>query len=262
MNLKQASHWRDRAGWVGAAFCLLALLALIDGLVGRWRETDRVIKLLPGWTAEINGPLLEEVKDPRELTYLSDTNHLKLAFAAVHRGYFWGGYLWRGQITAGFQIQPGEYHLTVVPRRSTARQATPAFRVVVFADALSLQRSAQSAIRRHTGFSPWGLAAVCLPGILLSFGAVFYLSLKLDLLLARQGQAEIYRVIRRDGGYEVHFGLGTTHGVQPGLELRVYNQQGQAVGLARVEHCAPKDAIALVTADQEVRPGFLVSWEI
>ena len=262
MNLKQASRWRDRAGWAGAAFCLLALLALIDGLVGRWRETDRLIKLLPGWTAEINGPLREEVKDPRELTYRSDSNHLKLAIAEVHRGYFLGGYLWRGKLTAGPQIQPGEYHLTVVPRRSLARQAAPAFRVVVFADALTLRRSSPSVIRRHTGFSPWGLAALCFPGILLSFGAVFYLSLKLDRLLARQGQAEIYRVIRRDGGYEVHFGLGTTHGVQPGLELRVYNPRGQAVGLARVEHCAPKDAIALVTADQEVCPGFLVSWEI
>ena len=105
------------------------------------------------------------------------------------------------------------------------------------------------------------MAALCLPGILLAFGAVFYLSLKLDRLLAQKGKAEIYRVIRRDGSFEVHFGLGTEHGVEPGLELRVYNLRGKSVGLARVEKAAPRDAIAVVTTDQEIRPGFMVCRE-
>ncbi len=130
-----------------------------------------------------------------------------------------------------------------------------------FPTPLSLQHSSKSIIRRYSGFSPWAAAAVCLPGILLAFGAVFYLSLKLDRLLAQKGKAEIYRVIRRDGGFEVHFGLGTEHGVEPGLELRVYNLRGKSVGLARVEKAAPRDAIAVVTTDQEIRPGFMVCRE-
>ncbi len=258
MNLEQTSRGRDLSGWAAAGFCLLAFLALLDGLVGQWREPASVIKLLPGQTGEINGPLLEEVLDPQELTSLSDSRHLKLTFAAVHKGYFFGGDLWRGQITASPQIPPGEYHLAVAPRWSTSKRATPAFRILVFPDRLSLQQSSKSIIRRYSGFSPWAAAAVCLPGILLAFGAVFYLSLKLDRLLAQKGKAEIYRVIRRDGSFEVHFGLGTEHGLQPGLELRVYNLRGKSVGLARVEEAAPWDAIAVVTTDQEIRPGFMV----
>ena len=59
----------------------------------------------------------------------------------------------------------------------------------------------------------------------------------------------------------MHFGLGTEHGVEPGLELRVYNLRGKSVGLARVEKAAPRDAIAVVTTDQEIRPGFMVCRE-
>jgi hypothetical protein len=166
--------------------------------------------------------------------------------------------MWRGGITASSRIHPGEYHLTVAPRRSATSRATPAFRIVVFADPVSLRRSSKSLVRRYTGLSPWGVAALCLPGILLTFGTVFCLSLRLDRLWAQGGRAEIYRVIRKEGDFEIHFCLGTEHGVRPGQELPVYNPQGQAVGLARVAAAAARDAVAVLTADQEIRPGFMV----
>ena len=258
MNLEQTFRWRDLFGWAAAGFCLLAFLALLDGLVGQFREPANLIKLLPGLTAEIDGPLREEVLGIPELTYLSDSKDLKLTFATVHKGYFLGGLLWQGQISASPRILPGEYHLTVAPRRSTSKEASLGFRIMVFPDRLSLQQSSKSIIRCYSGFSPWATAAACLPGILLGFGAVFYLTLKLDRLLAQKGQAEIYRVIKRDGSLEVHFGLGTEHGVEPGLELQVYNPRGKSVGLARVEKATPKDAIAGVITDREIRPGFMV----
>ncbi len=258
MNLDQASRWRRLVGWAGAGFCLLALLSLLDGLIGQYRDPANLIKLLPGMTGEIDGPIQEEVGEVQELTYLSDTADLEISFAEVHKGYFLGGLLWRGQITASPRIRPGEYHLTVAPRKSTSPRATLGFRVVVFPDPLSLQRSSMSMIRRYTGLSPWGAAAACLPGFLLAFGAAFYLSQKLDRLLAQSGRAEIYRVIKRDGDCEIHFGLGTEHGIHPGAELRVYNPRGKPVGLARVEESAPADSIAVVSRGQEIRPGFIV----
>jgi len=258
MDLDQASQRRNLAGWAGALFFLLAFLALMDGLIGQFREPANLIKLLPGLTAEIDGPLQEEVPGVQDLTYFSDSEDLQLTLATVHKGYFLGGNLWRGQVTASPRILPGEYHLTVVPRRSTSKEATLAFRIMVFADPFSLQLSSKSLIRRYTGISPWGAAALCLPGIILAFGLVFYLSQQLDRLMAQQGRAEIYRVIKRDGAFEIHFGLGTDQGVQPGQELQVYDSQAQAVGLARVESAAPGDAVALVTADREIRPGFTV----
>lgn len=259
MDLDQASRRRNLAGWAGALFFLLAFLALLDGLIGQFREPANLIKLLPGLTAEIDGPLEEEVPGVQELTYFSDSDFLTLSFATVHKGYFLGGNLWRGQITASPRMRPGEYHLTVASRKSTSPVATLAFRILVFPDPLSLQLSSKSLIRRHLGLSPWGAAAACLPGILLAFGALFYLSTQRDRLLAQKGRAEIYRVIKRDGSFEVHFALGTAHGIQTGLELRVYNPRGKEVGLARVESVTPADAIALVNGVQEIRPGFLIA---
>jgi hypothetical protein len=77
-------------------------------------------------------------------------------------------------------------------------------------------------------------------------------------LLARAGQAEVYRVTRRDGGYEIRFALGTAHGLGPGARVRILNDPGQAVGLAQVEEATPTDSLALVTADQEIKAGYLV----
>ena len=259
MNLDQVSRWRNLAGWVGAAFFLLAFLALLDGLIGQFRDPANLIKLLPGLTTEIDGPLQEEVAGVRELTSFCDSDLLTISFATVHKGYFLGGNLWRGQITASPRILPGEYHLTVAPRRSTSPEATLGFRIMVYPDPLSLQRSSKSLIRFYTGMSPWGAAAACLPGLLLAFGALFFLAQRHDRLLARKGQAEIYRVIKKDGAFEIHFGLGTEHGVQPGLQLQVYNPSGKPAGLARVETASQTDAVATVTSDQEIRPGFMLS---
>ena len=250
MNLDQVSRWRNLAGWIGALFFLLAFLALLDGLIGQFREPANLIKLLPGLTAEIDGPLQEEVPGVQDLTYFGDSEDLKLSFASVHKGYFLGGNLWRGQITASPGILPGEYHLTVAPRKSTSPEATLAFRILVFSDLLSLRLSSKSLIRRYAGLSPWGAAAACLPGILLAFAAVFGLSQKIDRLLAQQGRAEIYRVIKKDGAVEIHFALGTEHGVQPGLRLQVFNPGGGAVAIAQVTEATPADAVALVTTNQ------------
>jgi hypothetical protein len=259
MDLNQASQRRSLAGWAGALFFLLAFLALLDGLIGQFREPANLIKLLPGQTTEIDGPLQEEVTGVRELTYFSDSDLLTISFATVHKGYFLGGLLWRGQITASPRLQPGEYHLTVTPLRSTSPEATLGFRIEIFSDPRSLRRSSKSLIRYYTGISPWGAAAACLPGILLAFGALFFLSQKRDQLLALKGRAEIYRVIKKDGVFEIHFGLGTEHGVQPGLQLQVYDPRGKPAGLARVETATQTDAVATVATDQQLRAGFMVA---
>jgi len=44
MNLGQVNRWRDRAGKIGAAFCIIALLALVDGLLVHFREPANLVK--------------------------------------------------------------------------------------------------------------------------------------------------------------------------------------------------------------------------
>ena len=103
------------------------------------------------------------------------------------------------------------------------------------------------------------MAAGCLPGILLAFGAVYLLSGKREALLAATGQAEVYQVTRGDDGYEIRFGLGTAHGMSPGARVAIYDEAGQQVGTGTVEVCNQKVSVAQATSDQPIKAGYLVS---
>jgi hypothetical protein len=77
--------------------------------------------------------------------------------------------------------------------------------------------------------------------------------------LAATGQAEIYRVTKGDGGCEIHFGLGTAHGISPGARVAVYDETGRQVGTGTVEVCNQQVSVALATSDQPIKAGYLVS---
>jgi hypothetical protein len=259
MDLGQINHWRDLASKIGAAFCVIALLVLVDGLLVHFREPASLVKTLPGAHIEINGELTDEAHSVQELTFVSNSDQLTVTFLAIHKGYFLGGDMWRGQLLVGPHISPGEYSLSVMPQRTTSPRKAPAFRILVFADAVSLQKSSTSVIRRWFGISAFKVAAGCLPGILLAFSAVYLLSGKREALLAATGQAEVYRVTKGDGGYEIRFALGTAHGMSPGARVTISNEAGQHVGTGTVEVSNQTVSVALVTADQEIKVGNLVS---
>lgn len=257
-TLDQISRWRNLLGKAGACCCLLLFLAVLDGLVARFREPPNVLQALPGMSLEINGPLEDEIGDLRDLTYASDSPHLRLIFAGAHKGYFLGGDMWRGQLRIDPQTPPGEYHLTVGVKGKIPARPLPPYRVLVFADPLSRQQSSKSLISRHTGLSPWAAAAYCLPAILLAFGGVYYLSQKRETLLARLGRAEIYRVASREGEWVIAFGLGTAQGLQPGSQVHICNAEGQEVARGEVEEANTGDSLAVVRSGREIRPGYIV----
>jgi len=259
LELDQINRRRLLLGRVGACCCLLLFLALVEGLVARFREPANLWKVLPGMSTEMNGPLEDEVQDIRELRYTSTSPHLRLTFSAAHKGYFLGGDMWRGQLQVNPQAEPGEYHLTVGIIGKTPPKPLPPYRILVFADPLSLQRSNKSLIHYYSGLSPWVVAPGFLPAILLCFGAVFLLSQKKEKLLAGLGRAEIYRVTHKDGEWTIKFGLGTDHGVKPGSRVEILDGQERTVGTAEVEEARATDALALARSDREIKPGYIVS---
>ncbi len=259
MDLGQANRWRDLASKIGAALCVIALLALVDGLVVHFREPANVVKVLPGASVDLNGELTDEANSIEELTYVSGSDQLQVTFEAIHKGYFLGGDMWRGRLEVGPHISPGEYSLTVLPKKAISPRKAPAFRILVFPDVLSLQKSSPSLLRRWFGLSAFVAAAGCLPGIVLAFGVVFLLSGKRDELLAATGRAEVYRVLRREGGIEIRFGLGTAQGLGPGSPVSISDEAGRMVGTAEVEASTLTDSLAVVSGDQEVKEGYLVS---
>ena len=259
MDLEQVNKWRDLASKIGAAFCVIALMVLVDGLLVHFREPANLVKVLPGAVTQINGELTDEAHRVEDLTFTSNSDQLQVVFEALHKGYFLGGDMWRGRLIVGPHISPGEYSLSVIPKRTVSPRKAPAFRIMVFPDVLSLQKSSTSLIRRWFGVSAFMVAAGCLPGILLAFGAVFLLSGKEDALLAAAGKAEIYRVTRREGGCEIRFALGASHGIGPGATILIYDASGRQVGTGAVEASSQNNSVAQVTCDQEIMVGYFVS---
>ncbi|TSA11620.1 MAG: hypothetical protein D4R73_03565 [Deltaproteobacteria bacterium] len=259
MDLGQVNRWRDLAGKIGAVFCVIAFLVLVDGLLVHFREPANLVKALAGASVQINGELIDEAHDLQDLTFVTSSDQLTVNFEAIHKGYFLGGDMWRGRLIIGPDISPGEYNLAVLPKRTVSPRKAPAFRILVFPDALSLQKGSTSMIRRRWGVSAFVVAAGCLPEILLAFGAVFLLPGRREALLMAAGQAEVYRVIRGDGGCEIRFGLGTAQGLSAGARVSIYNTEGQQVGNGTVEVSNQTDSVAQVTTDQEIKVGYLVS---
>jgi hypothetical protein len=261
MTLTQALGLRTLLGRIGALCCFLALAAVLDGIITKFREPFNVFAVLPGETVEINGPTAQQVQGPQDLEWVSSSPDLGLKVDKVHPGYFLGGRMWQGRLLVGQGIAPGKYAVAMRPKGLDPKQAQEAlvFRVTVYPDAASRQRAALSAVRRYLGLSPFLAAFFLLPGMLLAIGGTFLLSRRVEKLMAAQGQGEIYRVTRGEGILEVSFGLGTEHGVHPGDRLPVFDHQGRRTGMVEVREASPTDAEGVVAADQEVKAGYLVS---
>jgi hypothetical protein len=259
MNLGQVNQWRNLASKIAAAFCVIALLALVDGLLVHFREPADLVKVLPGASVAINGELTDEAHSVQDLTVVSSSDRLTVTFEAIHKGYFLGGDMWRGQLVVSPHLAPGEYSLAVLPKKTASPRKAPAFRILVFPDTLSLQKSSTSVIRRWFGISAFQVAAGCLPGILLAFGAVYLLSGRREALLAAGGQAEVYRVTKGEGGWEIHFALGTAHGMSPGAGIAIYDDAGRQVGTGIVEAANQKMSVAQVICEEAIKVGYLVA---
>ena len=259
MDLNQAASWRKLAGRACALFCLLASLAILDGLVTKFREPVNVFHVLPGDEVDIDGPIPENIKQTEVLTYASDSKGLAITFAVIHPGYFMGGNMWRGRLSVARDVPPGKYVVTVRPRDYPAAKPGYEFRVVVYPDAMSQRVAFPSMIKRQTGRSPYLVAAAFLPLILITLGMVYLLSRRIDLLQAASGRAEIYRVARNEGQLLVSFGLGTKHGVKPGDQVTLLDPEGNYVGTVRVEESSEQDSVGYATIERDIRPGYLVS---
>lgn len=259
MNLDQASRWRNLAGKAGAFFCILMFIGVFDALIAQFRQPPNVLDVLPGTSIEINGSLAEKVRGIQELTYISSSDLIRLSFETTHAGFWFGGQMWRGLLMISPHIEPGEYSLTIIPRGKTPQKSSLVFRINIYRDLSSHQQSFKSLIRRYLGIPPWWVAVFSLPLTALTFGMVFYLSQKTGYLMAQEGKAEVYRVKKGEAGYEIAFGLGTTHGVQPGSRLILLNESGQPVGTAEVREASETDSVAMAGLDCVVRPGYIVS---
>jgi hypothetical protein len=154
---------------------------------------------------------------------------------------------------------PGTYTATVRSKAEPSEKPATVFQIRVYGDAASLQKSSTSIIQRYTGYSAWWAVAFCLASTLLLFGIVYLLSNKREQLMRQEGRADIYRISKIEDRYEVSFSLGIRDGLQRGSQLRLLDGDGVPVGTVVVKEIFENDAIAVLTLDCCVKPGYIVA---
>lgn len=258
MNLEQATRWRVLSGKICTAILALFFAAIMDGLISILRQPVNLIILLPGESEEISGPLRGEVKELGEPLVREVHGQVRLAFLETRKGFWLGGDMWRGTITADGSASPGDYPLIVHQAEDPSGKPISAYLVRVLADEEAVRRESKSMIFRYGGISPWHLVLFLFPLLLLGLLSNYLLADCRDRLLVDTGRAEIYHVLRSENGYVVSFGLGTAEGLEVGTPITIMDEHDAPVFSGKAERVFKKDAMTTVPLDCPVRTGYVV----
>jgi len=77
--------------------------------------------------------------------------------------------------------------------------------------------------------------------------------------MPRLDTTEIYMIKKSAEGFIVSFRRGTDHGVRPGMQLAVLNEDGFGVGIVEVLASTETESEALVSSESGIKLGCLVS---
>lgn len=253
MTLEQTTRARKRLGKIGAIICILFFGSILDTCVARFREPLFTVRVLPGGSEPVEGQLDHNVQELPQLRIETPSASVRLRIDKLQSGFWFGGSMWIGEISAAGDATPGTYDILVFALPPSAKPVA-AFQAVVYPDSAALRESSFSVIQRALGIRPWMVAVACMPalGIVLCLMVVF--SRRVERLLADQGRAEIFHVKKADAGFEVWFGLGERHGVEPGVRVNICSENGQLICDAVVQHVDTENGMALADARAERLP--------
>jgi len=258
VDMEKTIQARSTLGKIAAFLCILLCLSIIDTVIAGFRQSANVFDLLPGTTVEINGTLTGKVENTREITWTGNSNHILLTIDSIEKGYWFGNNMWQGRLTIEPDIKAGEYSLTV-GREDVNVKKPGKFLIRVYKDYEGYRQSFKSLIKRYLDVSPWIMAAVLSIFVVLAFGYIFFLSGKIEELMAKKGKAVIYRVKKSDAGCEISFSLGAAHGIRTDTSLALLNEKGKPAGTAVVNNVSETDSVAMVGPGCIVKPGYTVS---
>jgi hypothetical protein len=259
MNIEKIKQWRSSTEKVAAVLCIVLSLLIIDALIAAFRQPINVFDLLPGASVEINGVLAEKVQSVQELTYRSTSNLIQLSIDSIQRGFWFGQNMWQGRLTSSPSIRQGEYKLVVGIEGKKIQKPPHVFLIRVHKDYMSYRQSFKSLTKRYFNISPWAMVVCLFPFVVLAFGCIFLFSRKVEYLMAEQGKAEVYKVIKGNEGYEIAFSLGTRHGIHANTRLNLLNEKGKPVGTVVVHKVSESDSLATAEYGCTVKPGYIVS---
>lgn len=76
--------------------------------------------------------------------------------------------------------------------------------------------------------------------------------------MSRHGSAEIYKIKKSAEGFIVSFRQGADHGIRPGMQLPVVNEDGFRVGVVNVLGSTESESEALVSGESGIKLGCMV----
>lgn len=245
-------------GWFAAALCLCAVAALVDGFIASARTDPDSLSLLSGGMEPLTGPVPPGGPDAPELSISSDNPGVTLTVTAQFTGYWLGGRMWRGELRVAPGTPPGQATVTLRDPTDVSPGPPRSYHIKIFANQAAMHAASPSLITHLVGWPPFGMAGAIFVVVLALGGGVYLISHRMDSLWRAQGKAVVYMTSKTSDGQLISFGLGSSHGLEPGTTVTVRDATGLEVALASVVRCTATDAAALVEGDEKVELGSCV----
>lgn len=260
MSVAGVALWRRLTGWLGSLLFTLTALAVVDGLVSQARRQANTLDTVPGEEVVVSGYMPPETKDVQDLAVETDGAPLEVTLASTYRGFWLGAAMWRAQVRVAPQAPAGSYTLRIAARQPQPQARPHETTIRVYPDHQAWRQASPSLLVRHMDVAPFVAAVGLFPLALLTMGANFLLTRRLEQHMAREGKAEVYMVKKSSENCLISFALGQSHGLYMGDELDILNEQGLIVGAARVVQSSARESVAQVESDVgPIDVGFFVS---
>jgi hypothetical protein len=235
---------RKTAGRVGAVFCILIAIVLVDSLISRFVYEFNVFYTQVDGQYDLTGVMPEKSEKMEDLVAETDSPEVVLEFSEVFSGFWLGNTMWRGKVIVSEKARPGEYGIKVRDTREAKANPALVFLARVYADEQSLRKSHGPYLSRYWGITAGWAASILFPGLALILLFNYVVSNRLEKALADVGQAEVYMSKHVPDGIQIAFSLGKKHGLKSGELLDILNSSGLPVGEAQVLIPGETDSIA------------------
>ncbi|HIJ68631.1 MAG TPA: hypothetical protein HPP57_03905, partial [Deltaproteobacteria bacterium] len=113
MDLDGIGAWKNRISLTGAVLCCLFTIAVIDGGVWYLRQPFNSLRLLPGESVNLTGPMAPGVGAVDGMGFETDSAAVFVSFEEVISGFWMGARMWRGRIYLSPEIVAGDYVVSV-----------------------------------------------------------------------------------------------------------------------------------------------------
>jgi len=158
------------------------------------------------------------------ITYTPQYDFLRLRFLDAK------GRLWRGTLESIKTAPQGDYVVTIFQKALGPQEKAPKYTIQLFQNEQTYRKSFYSVSKRYFGFAPFWVTLIILPFALYCIFITMRDSGKELSDLQARGIGPIYKLAKRKNDWEVIFGLGSRHGINPGDSLVVLNKHFEPVG--------------------------------